>query len=128
MVRERRHSLLPPGRTKGEKGEGSDVFSGLRVVALGIALQEDRGGRDCDHPHTGYYRNKLFLLFSCFPPFSFGSHQVEKLVTARVLGCERRAKSERSRGRGTQTLASLSRLIGNYGIVVISFVQVRNPY
>ncbi len=27
-----------------------------------------------------------------------------------------------------QTLASLSRLIGNYGIVVISFVQVRNPY
>jgi hypothetical protein len=45
-----------------------------------------------------------------------------------VLGCERRAKSERSRRRGTQTLASLSRLIGNYGIVVISFVQVRNPY
>ncbi len=43
---------------------------------------------------------QAFLLFSCFSPFSFDSHQVEKLVTARVLGCERRAKSERSRRRG----------------------------
>jgi hypothetical protein len=51
-----------------EKGEGSDVFSGLSVVALGIALQEDLGGRDCDHPHTGYYRNKLFFFFLVFPP------------------------------------------------------------
>ncbi len=52
---------------------------------LGIALQEDRGGRDCDHPHTGYYRIKLFFFFLVFPPFSFDSHQVEKLVTAGVL-------------------------------------------
>jgi hypothetical protein len=67
MIREHRHSLFPPSNTKGEKGEGSDVFSGLSVVALGIALQEDRGGRDCDHPHTSYYRNKLFFFFLVFP-------------------------------------------------------------
>jgi len=70
-----------------EKGEGSDVFSGLSVVALGIALQ--RGSRRT-RLRSSTHRllpEQAFLLFSCFPPFSFDSHQVEKLVTARVLGC-----------------------------------------
>jgi hypothetical protein len=68
MIRERRHSLLPPGRTKGEKGEGSDVFSGLRVVALGIALQEDRGGREIAIIHTQVTTGTSFFFFFLVVP------------------------------------------------------------
>jgi len=38
------------------------------LLRLGLRYKEDRGGRDCDHPHTGYYRNKLFSFFLVFPP------------------------------------------------------------